>query len=248
MTTIATINFDSNNTMSSVDLLDVINTFRLEGGKTEMRHDTFMAKIREEFGEDVAPEFSGTTIRDQGLGRTREYACFNLPKDECLIMAMTESKAVRRGVVNYLNSLEQEVEVLVQGLEDVLDSETLEAAKFCAEMTLVHRDQLRLGHTNDCRIIANSEDLGLKDAHKHSQIMNLACKAAIGVSATVFKREHGVAPRDAFAANNDLVSISAYDKALTQITTMIDCGMDYHTIAYKVGVKTSKNKDMFKQD
>lgn len=102
---------DNEPTMSSLDLLEVINQYRLEDGKKEKRHDTFMRDIKDEL-EEAAPQFCGTVNRPQPTGGTRDYPCYNLPKDECMQMAMRESKSVRKRVVKQLNELMKRIETL----------------------------------------------------------------------------------------------------------------------------------------
>ncbi|AUR89065.1 hypothetical protein NVP1121O_037 [Vibrio phage 1.121.O._10N.286.46.C4] len=90
-------------TMTSVDLLQVINSYRLKDGKSEMRHSNFMQKIRDEFEEEALLKFQHSY---QGVDNAATI-CYKLPKEECMIMAMRESKYVRRQTVDYIKSLEK---------------------------------------------------------------------------------------------------------------------------------------------
>lgn len=86
--------------MNSLDLLDHINTFRIEEGKTKQTHSNFMKKIRDELDEAVI-DFEGSyTGKDNA-----KTNCYFLPKDECLLMAMRESKGVRKNMIKKLNAL-----------------------------------------------------------------------------------------------------------------------------------------------
>lgn len=89
--------------MTSLDLLSVINSFREEEGKPAMRHDNFMRKIRDEFDEEALLNFEGSY---QGVDNATTI-CYLLPRDECMIMAMRESKGVRRKTVDYIKTLEE---------------------------------------------------------------------------------------------------------------------------------------------
>jgi hypothetical protein len=87
-------------TMSSVELVDVINSMR-EPGRAELRHDNFMAKIEAHPGIQ-SPKFLG----DYKDGRGRTYKCYYLPKRECELMVMSESLEVQTKVLDRLIELE----------------------------------------------------------------------------------------------------------------------------------------------
>ena len=87
-------------TMSSVDLLRVINEYRLQDGKNEIRHDNFMAKVADEL-ESAALKFKGGYSDTQGQQRP----CYHLPEDECFQMAMRESKFVRKATVKKIRTM-----------------------------------------------------------------------------------------------------------------------------------------------
>lgn len=94
-------------TMSSLDLLEVINQYRLEDGKPEKLHKNFMRDIKDEL-EEAALNFERSY---KGADNTTR-PCYNLPKDECMQMAMRESKSVRKRVVKQLNELMKRVEAM----------------------------------------------------------------------------------------------------------------------------------------
>lgn len=87
-------------TMSSVELVDVINSMR-EPGSAELRHDHFMAKIDKHPGID-GPKFRGI-YRDS---LNREKPCYHLPKREAELMVMSESLEVQTKVLDRLIELE----------------------------------------------------------------------------------------------------------------------------------------------
>ncbi len=96
---------ESAKTMSSVELVEVINELR-QAGSAELRHDTFVLKIEKHPGID-APKFSGT--QNYGNGNTRKV--YNLPKRECELMVMSESLAVQARVYDRMTALEQQAVV-----------------------------------------------------------------------------------------------------------------------------------------
>jgi len=97
---------ESNNeaTMTSLELLEVINQYRIEDGKKAMRHDNFMQKIVDEL-EEGALKFQDS-YKNNNLQNSPSYKMYKLPKDECMLMAMRESKFVRRKTVDYIKQLE----------------------------------------------------------------------------------------------------------------------------------------------
>lgn len=90
------------NTISSLDLVSLINTIRKEEGiETVLRHDHFLVKIEKELGEDS--QLFRSAYKNL---QNREMPCYNLPKDEATLMLMSESRGVRKGVLLKLRELE----------------------------------------------------------------------------------------------------------------------------------------------
>lgn len=133
-------------TMTSVELLKVINIYRLQDGKNEMRHNNFMQKIRDEFDEEALLKFQHSY---QGADNAMSI-CYNLPKDECMIMAMRESKYVRKQTVDYIKDLETKVNLPT--LPNF--SNPAEAARAWAEQ---YENNLLLTQNNQALMIENRE-------------------------------------------------------------------------------------------
>ena len=101
-------------TISSIELCELINRIRKEEGvKAELRHDTLLEKIKNEL-EDVAPKFFGTTINIDKLGREHKYPYYNLPQKEALQVIASESKRVRRRLIDEIERLTMENQELKQ--------------------------------------------------------------------------------------------------------------------------------------
>lgn len=84
-------------TMSSFDLLDLVNQARTEFGEAEVRRADFTARCRDELEGEYYESFVVKNARgpaSEGLMLTR---------DQCMLVSMRESKAVRRSVVRRLN-------------------------------------------------------------------------------------------------------------------------------------------------
>ena len=93
-------------TMTSLELVEVINSSR-EEGKAELRHDNFMTKIEKHPGID-SPKFLGQYKDATG----RSLKCYRLPKREAELMVMSESLAVQAKVYDRMVELESSAPVL----------------------------------------------------------------------------------------------------------------------------------------
>jgi phage antirepressor YoqD-like protein len=92
-------NTEQDGVMSSVLLVQIINEYRKkEGNNVILQHTHFLQKIEKELDGDE------TKFRSIYLDKyNREQKCYNLPKDECMLMLMSESRIVRKGVLERLN-------------------------------------------------------------------------------------------------------------------------------------------------
>lgn len=87
MTTLTILtNKDGNFTMSSLDMVNYINSQRGDS-EAELRHDSFMVKVKEVLGED-ADKFRTTYRNPQNA---MLYASYAFPKREAMLMAMSYS-------------------------------------------------------------------------------------------------------------------------------------------------------------
>jgi len=104
------------NTISSLDLVSLINTIRKEEGiETVLRHDHFLVKIEKELGEDS--QLFRSAYKNL---QNREMPCYNLPKDEATLMLMSESRGVRKGVLLKLRELENAQPKLPNNFKEAL--------------------------------------------------------------------------------------------------------------------------------
>lgn len=108
--------------ITSVELVDVINQFRKEEGRKELKHYDFYKKIKKEL----------KTLELLGLGdngniseieytdeRNRKQPCFSLNRDGMLQMLNSESTLVRYKTIEYINELEKENKQLEEDLVEV---------------------------------------------------------------------------------------------------------------------------------
>lgn len=86
-------------TMTSTDLCDLVNKARVELGESEVRRNDFTSRCRDELDGDHYESFVVTNPN----GTTTEV--LRLTQDQCLLVSMRESKAVRRRVVEQLKQI-----------------------------------------------------------------------------------------------------------------------------------------------
>ncbi|HEK1684083.1 TPA: phage antirepressor KilAC domain-containing protein [Pseudomonas putida] len=87
-------------TMSSFDLLVLVNEARMQNGETEVRRADFTARCKDE----LDGEYYETFVVKNSRGPASEGLM--LTKDQCMLISMRESKAVRRSVLDRLNAAE----------------------------------------------------------------------------------------------------------------------------------------------
>lgn len=90
-------------TMSSIDLLDLVNQSRASHGEATVRHNDFLARCKDELdGEPYE------TFVESAKGRAPAFEAIRMTIDQCKLVGMRESKGVRRWELNRLNALEAE--------------------------------------------------------------------------------------------------------------------------------------------
>ena len=94
-------------TMSSIELLELVNQSRANHGETIVRHNDFLARCKDELdGEPYE------TFVESAKGRTPAFEAIRMTIDQCKLVGMRESKGVRRWVLERLNELEAERKLL----------------------------------------------------------------------------------------------------------------------------------------
>jgi len=113
-------------TMTSIELLDLVNEARTEFGEGDVRRNDFTARCRDELAGDHYETFVV-----QNLNKT-ESVELRMTRDQCMWVLMRESKAVRRRVTAKLNCLDQQPIVpalpgdYISALEHLLESKRSE--------------------------------------------------------------------------------------------------------------------------
>ena len=101
---------NSQKTISSLDLCNLINKIRKEEGvRAELQHKDLLKKINEEL-EEISEKFRSSYIDSMN----REKPCYNLPQKEALQVIASESKRVRRRLIDEIERLTNENNQLKQ--------------------------------------------------------------------------------------------------------------------------------------
>ena len=129
MNELMNIKLGKDNTITSMDLVDIINEFRKEENGEEykeLRHDTLMTKIKKEIktlndmGINSLQNFLESKYTNQ---RGKEYDCFSLNRDGMLQILNSESTFVRYKTIEYVNKLENKVKEITQNPYEALSPE-----------------------------------------------------------------------------------------------------------------------------
>ena len=88
-------------TMSSIELRDMINDARLLAGEPKVRNDHFLSRVEDELGDELEGVQKYFTPH-----HGNQVATYDLTLDQCMLVGMRESKAVRRSVLKKLKELE----------------------------------------------------------------------------------------------------------------------------------------------
>jgi phage antirepressor YoqD-like protein len=132
---IATIN--SQPTMSSLELVQFINNQR-KVDEPELRHDHFMAKVVKVLGEEAAPKFRGSYTGADNTIRP----CYQLPKREACLMAMSYSYDLQAKVYDRMTELEAKQAPALPNFLDPAEAAMAWATEYKAKQAA----QLQIAH------------------------------------------------------------------------------------------------------
>lgn len=126
-------------TVSSVELLDFVNTARFEFNEASVRHNDFLSRCKSELeGEPYE------TFVKSAKGRIPAFEAIRMTADQAKLVAMRESKGVRRRVLARLKELEAKLagpqqvalpQTYIEALEHLL------AAKKSEQAAIAERDE-----------------------------------------------------------------------------------------------------------
>ena len=142
-------------TMSSLEMVDYINSTRKEG-EAELLHKNFLAKVPQVLGKETSAKFLADL--PDGYGRSRKG--YRFPKREACLMAMSYSYELQAKVYDKMTELEQ-----VQAQQPAIPQTLPEALRLAADLA----EQLTLAAPKAAaldRITATEGSLCVTDAAK----------------------------------------------------------------------------------
>ena len=150
---------DTTATVTSHELLEIVNEERAKAGESTVRHGDFLARCRDELDGDFYETF---VLMPEGRGRPSEGIRMN--PDQCKLVAMRESKSVRRHVLARLKELEAKTaqpsaSVATLSRLDILKlAMEAEEARIKAEAERDHAvaTKARIGHQREATAMATA--------------------------------------------------------------------------------------------
>lgn len=106
------------NTISTLQLLEIINGLRVAEGEKVIRNTDFLHRVKDELSDDQT--FNESFVKVQTAGRPTDS--YTLTLEQAMLVGMRESKGVRRGVLAKLKEMEASAPAFVipQTLPDAL--------------------------------------------------------------------------------------------------------------------------------
>lgn len=112
-------------TMTSLDLREIVNAARSDHGENPVRNNDFLEKVKDELDLDEATYEKTVGQKLNSRGTMSDY--LNLTLDQCMLVGMRESKAVRRSVLAKLKDKEQQQPAIpqtyIEALQALIESE-----------------------------------------------------------------------------------------------------------------------------
>lgn len=181
-------------TMSSLELVEFINSQRAEGGAV-LAHSDFLKKVLLVLGELGAGKFS-CTYRDV---QNKERPCYTLPKREACLMAMSYSYELQAKVFDRMTALEAQTPALnpvnfsrLQLIELAMqaEQERLMSDAKVQELTVTVQQQAPKVAALD-RISRSDGSLCVTDAAKTLQVQPRALTKLLQENGWVYRRPMG---------------------------------------------------------
>ena len=149
---------DNTVTMTSLELVDYINSERGEG-EAELTHANFLAKVPKVLGEGGLIQFQDTYIHPQN---GQAYPCYRFPKREACLMAMSYSYDLQAKVFDRMTVLEAQAEAMARFNLPKTYSEAMRLAADQAEQIEAQQAQLALAAPKVAFVERYVEATGLK--------------------------------------------------------------------------------------
>lgn len=177
--------------MSSVELLELVNDARADAGEPKIRANVFADRIKDELDGEHYKSFVV-----QNLNGTQSEV-FDLTRDQCALVSMRESKSVRRKVLAKLNALESKLSQPIampsyaESLR-LLADQIEETARVTAERDLAVATKALIGSKREATAMATAAKAS-REAAKLRDQLGFNCRHA-----TILAVEHATGGEFAF--------------------------------------------------
>lgn len=143
---------DQTQKFTSLYLVEQINVFRKEeSNKSELRHGDFLKKIEKEFEDEINERNISSVEYEDKKGELRKM--YELNFEQSLQILMSESKFVRKAVIEVLKRQQQEINALKPKLPVTYKEALLELVRIEEE-----KEQLLLENNNLNTVLDNLTD------------------------------------------------------------------------------------------
>lgn len=189
----------NNQTMSSVDLLKIINKARQEANEPQVRLNKFNEKIEDELGDD---HYTFSVVKNPN---NTESIVYQLDRDQCILLSMRESKIVRRSIL--------------QKLKDA-DAKSLSKQNFALSRKTSKDEYLPMTNA----IAEAHEEIKPYHFSNESDLIN---RITFGMTASKFRQHHDIAKNELirdYLSTAQLNCIIALQRANT---VYIEDGLDF---------------------
>jgi anti-repressor protein len=133
---------DSEKKYTSLYLVEQINLFRSqESERSVLLHKNLLVKIETEFFDEIAElKFQPSSYKDSS---GKECKCYELNYEQSLQILMSESKVVRKGVIEVLKAQQNEINKLKSQLPDFTNP-ALMAREWATQYETIEKQKLEL--------------------------------------------------------------------------------------------------------
>lgn len=189
----------NNQTMSSTDLLKLINQARKDFGEKPVRLNDFNNRIADELSDDHYETFVV-----QNTNNTTSVI-FNLTLDQCMLVSMRESKSVRRFVLAKIKELELK----------------LQSTRLFALTRKTSKDEY-LPMTN--AIAEAHEEIKPYHFSNESDLIN---RITLGMTASKFRKHHDIAKGELIRDYLSIAQLNCITALQRANTVYIEDGIDF---------------------
>jgi len=197
--------FAKDKTVSSFDFWKVLNDIRKNEGGNAIRHNQFLSRIQDECDDlkgyhlFVPPKQGESTV------------CYQLDKDQMLLIGMRESKAVRKQVLKWLHDLSAKV--------DQLESRKIDRAM--SSLNYINQNKM-------LKQVRESEGKATPPYH-YSNEANLINRIIIGVSAAKYRKDNEFDANENLRDTLTTIQLESIASLESHNTSFIAAGIDYAT-------------------